>query len=227
MAKIRKQVLGKVSGAIGDLTFRVKNGMGFISTRPNSFTPGNDLASISRRLRFSTAVKYAKSVNDLASLRTIWKQYKSPQQSAFNYIMKYNYHAVLPDDISGSVSMVPEIGFSVGIDSSAIQQHSITVKINPIGDYSGIDPVLETKIQLSCVAFFKSPVSDEFSPFHFLSLLSEEESISLTDPIDFTIALADQQSQLFSQYNTHKLFFAFVTHDPTGKPIHFSDTYEK
>lgn len=227
MAKIRKQVLGKVSGAIGDLTFRVKNGMGFIGTRPNSFTPGNDLASVARRLRFSIAVKYAKSVNELASLRTIWKQYKSPAQSAFNYIMKYNYHAVLPDDVSGTVSMVPDIGFSVNINSSEIQQHAITAKISPIGNFSEIDPAIETKIQLACVAFFKSPVSDEFSPYHFLSLLSKEESLSLTDPIDFTIALADQQSQLFSQYNTHKLFFAFVTHDPPGKPIHFSNTYEK
>ena len=226
MAKIRKQVLGRVSGAVGDVLFRVKNGKGYVGTRPVSFIPGKDDLSIARRKRFALSVKYAKTVNEIASLKYFWKQFKSPTQSAYNFIMKSNYHAILPDDVTGSATMVPDVGFSVNISSSTITADETKVSIDPIGNNSGIDPLVETKIQLASVIFFKAPLSESYALYHFLPLLSPEISLSLTEATQFVIPLSDQQSQIFTQYSTHKAFFAFFTLDYIGKVVHFSNTYQ-
>ena len=42
MAKISKEILGKVRGSLGDITFRQRNGKSYLSTRPSSFMPGKD-----------------------------------------------------------------------------------------------------------------------------------------------------------------------------------------
>ncbi|MBK7107142.1 MAG: hypothetical protein IPH62_17860 [Ignavibacteriae bacterium] len=52
MAELNKSVLGKVSGSIGELTFRQRNGKNVICMKPSSFTPGSDANSIARRDRF-------------------------------------------------------------------------------------------------------------------------------------------------------------------------------
>lgn len=225
MAKIRKQVLGRISGAVGDVLFRVKDGKGFVGTRPNSFMPGTDAKAVARRRRFALSVRYAKSVNEIASLKSIWKQYKSSSQSAYNFIMRSNYHAILPDDVTLAASLVPDIGFSTDITSSTIEPPAITVTIDPIGFNSGIDPLVETKIQLATVLFFKSPIDGNYSLYRFLPLLSPEVALSLNTALNFSIPLSDQQEKLYDQYTEFKAFFAFFTLDLTKKVIHFSNTY--
>lgn len=78
MAKLIKQVLGKVSGAVGDVLFRVRAGNNYVGTRPASYMPGTDAKSVARRQRFALANKFAKAVNIIPPLKSLWKQFKSP-----------------------------------------------------------------------------------------------------------------------------------------------------
>ncbi len=226
MAKIRKQVLGRISGAIGDVLFRVKNGKGFVGTRPISFMPGTDTKSVNRRSKFAVANKYAKAVNIIVVLKQLWKQYKTPVQSAYNYIMKKNYHNVTPDDVSDNLMLVPEVGFNVTVTETTVSGNEIKVTIEAIGENAGIDPVTETKLQLALVAFYKNPTNDNYSQYGFMPLLSSELATSLTSSLTFIIKISDQQSKIFENYLSNKKFFALVTLDTDKKPVHFSNTYQ-
>ena len=68
MANLRKKVLGTVSGAVGDILFRTKNGRNYIGTRPLSFVPGKDEKSVARRKRFAMATRLAKQINSIYKL---------------------------------------------------------------------------------------------------------------------------------------------------------------
>ena len=46
MARIKKTILGRISGAVGDVLFRQMHGNNYVGTRPNSFMPGKDENSI-------------------------------------------------------------------------------------------------------------------------------------------------------------------------------------
>ena len=226
MAKIRKQILGKISGAIGDVLFRVRNGIAYVGTKPSPYPPSMDIKSVNRRQRFALANKFAKSVNNIMPLKSIWKINKLPTQSVYNNIMKRNYHNVAPDDILDTITLVPEVGFSVNVTDVTISQEEIEVTIEAIGENSGIDPVAEPKIQLALVSFFKSPLNDNLSQYEFMPLLSPELTTSLTAQLTFTIKISDQQAQIFSSYLTNKKFFAIVTLDIDKKVIHYSNTYK-
>ena len=62
MADLRKKVLGTVSGSVGDILFRVRNGKNYLGTKPLSFMPGTDENSIQRRKRFAMATRLAKPI---------------------------------------------------------------------------------------------------------------------------------------------------------------------
>lgn len=73
MATLSKQVLGRISGSVGDITFRQKNGTNFVSARPNSFALPTDEDSVKRREKFAFACKLSASIISIASLKAFWE----------------------------------------------------------------------------------------------------------------------------------------------------------
>ena len=63
MARLKKTVLGRLSGAIGDIVFREKNGKNFVGLRASSFIPGSDPGSIDRRAKFTLSTQLASIIN--------------------------------------------------------------------------------------------------------------------------------------------------------------------
>ena len=88
MAQLKKTVLGKVSGAVGDIVFRQRDGLNYIGLRPGSFTPGTNPASVARRARFALAAKASVSVNRIPALKSLWAGVLTNGISPYNYIFK-------------------------------------------------------------------------------------------------------------------------------------------
>jgi len=49
MARIKNQLLGNVSGFIGPVVYKIRGTTQYIASRPDSFIPGTDPASVFRR----------------------------------------------------------------------------------------------------------------------------------------------------------------------------------
>ena len=63
MATIKKTVLGRISGAVGDVVFKEKNGKNYVGVRASTFTPPSDAASIERRGKFLLSTELASAIN--------------------------------------------------------------------------------------------------------------------------------------------------------------------
>lgn len=225
MANLRKKVLGTVSGAVGDILFRTKNGKNYIGTRPLSFMPGKDEKSVARRKRFALATRLARSINSINKLKSLWKSVTPAGLSPYNQIVRVNYKNVQADSIGDRVTLVPDIGFSVQIITIDVDQNSISVTLNGITSNSGIDPAVELHFQLVGVMHLSNPVNVENEGLVFLRLVFDEVTLELNTEINVTLNFFDQTSQLISQYQDRKAFLTLLTLDADRNVVNYSNTF--
>lgn len=226
MGLLNKSVLGKPSGAVGDVLFRYKDGRTIIGTRPISFMPGKDPASINRRNRFGNTAKFSKAVNSLTAFKNLWDNVTPNNISPFNGIFKANYPFITPTDVSGSASIVPQLfGFNVVTTDVSIDGASVSVSIDPIGNNAEIDPIIEKYIQLGVVIKCTDATQESLPKMVLLPLNSANVSLNLVNPLTFSITLSDQEKELYSLFDTHMSYLALVTLDENGKAYHYSSGF--
>ena len=112
MATLSKQVLGRISGSVGDITFRQKNGTNNVSARPNSYTPPDDEGSVQRRSKFAYACTLAANIISIAPLKTLWESKLTNGETAYNKTVGTNYRIVGSDALTDQTFLTPGIGFT-------------------------------------------------------------------------------------------------------------------
>ena len=224
MAELRKAVLGVVSGAIGDIVFRERDGLNYLATRPSSFIPGTDPASVARRGRFSMAAKTSVAINRIPELKALWDTVTPSGKSPFNFIFHSNYAFVSATDVTDLLKIVPDNGFGISLTGNTVSNMSVQAIVSPIGTKAGINIAVETQWMMACVEFLSNPLDESVAPYSILSLVSTTLPMSLTDPLTFNADLTSQQSLVFDKYQDHKVFIAILSLDATGNPVHYSSS---
>ena len=224
MAQMSKQVLGRISGSIGDVTFRQRGGKNFAAPRPNSFIPGTDEASILRRARFALAVKLAKAINSIDNLKTLWLKKSPAGTSVFNYMVKLTYKFVDSKSLNDFAMLTPTLGFRATA-ATTVDANALTVNLDAIGSDKGIDTAVEKNIVIASVLLLSNPVDDTVEQNLLMSFQSPEQALDIANPLSFNISLTDQQAQAFSKYQDHKAAFVAVTLDDQENPVNHSNTF--
>ena len=224
MAQLKKTVLGKVSGAVGDIVFRERDGKNYIGLRPDSFIPGTDPASVARRQRFLLTLKTGSSINSIDKLKSLWKEVTPSGLSPFNYIVKTNYRFVSSTDLTNLLQLTPDNGFGFAITDNYVDRTHVEVTINPIGSNAGINVALEPNIMMISLVFLTSPVDLSLAPYSLIAVSSASQATNLATELTIDTNLTNQQQQAFDKYQITKTFVALVTLDADGIPVHYSST---
>jgi hypothetical protein len=224
MAELNKSVLGKVRGTIGDLTFRQRNGKNIISTRPSSFMPGTDPASIARRNRFKLASKIAKEINSIEIFKEPWKLSTPSGLIPFNYIFKTNYPLIGENNIVSNLKIFPTLGFNASNQSTTFNATDVDVTLDALGTNTGIDSVNETSLSLISVIYLSEPINPTSEEEHFIIVKSENIPLQLVDPLTFTITIPDNQISFYDEYSSKKSFSTLITTDSLDKLVKSSNT---
>jgi hypothetical protein len=224
MAQLKKTVLGKVSGAVGDIVFREREGKNYIGLRPGSFIPGTDPASVARRQRFLLTLKTGSSINSIDKLKSLWKEVTPSGLSPFNYIVKKNYRFITSTDLTNLLQLTPDNGFGFVVTDSNVDRVRIRVSIDPIGNNAGINSALEPNIMMICLVFLSNPVDPSMNVYALMSLTSALQHFDLVTPLNLDANLTNQQQVVFDNYQVTKAFVALVTLDADGIPVHYSST---
>lgn len=224
MARLNKQVLGRVRGSLGDIVFRERNGKNIIAMRPSSFNPSKDEASIARRAKFTLAAKLASIINSESDLKAVWNTQTPAGLTSHNYILRMNYQFVEPDNVSGLIRILPDAGFGTSISNLAVTTSDISVNVGPIGTSAGINITDEPNCRLYALVFLNNPADDSVAPYSFKLLKSANQATQLDAELTFSFALSNQDSLLISKYNTTKVFFTLVTVDVDEMIVNNSNT---
>lgn len=226
MAELKKSVLGKISGTIGEITFRQRKGKNIIAVRPRSFIPGNDSASIERRNKFALSARFAQAIYSLPILKMIWSDDTPPQMSPFNNIIRKNVKSITSDGISELTKLTPDIGFTLSSIDITYDNHAINVSVN-LPDGFTFNEDSEFYAQINAIAFLSEPSNQAFDPVKFLALASDNIEITNTTQFNFVIKLTNQDEVILNTYQKITLLTVFITLDDIGAPVRYSDTYLK
>ncbi len=225
MAKINKQILGKVRGSLGDITFRQRNGISYLATRPASFMPGKDPASIARREKFALNIKLCKAIYSHEELKSIWTIETPQDKAVFNYLCQVNYQMIGAGNIPGSIKLAPGLSFNVNNPVINFESAQINVNFDALGTGTGIDAGAETSIKLLSVVYMNNPIDNNSAKYSFIKHSSVIQPTVLDQPYAFTLPLSDVEAQLLSSYQDHKGFFIIVTLDADGNIGSYSNTF--
>jgi hypothetical protein len=212
--------LGRISGRIGDVVFRNYPGKTVVGIRPASFTPGSDIASVHRRLRFKLTAMLSKCIKNFQPAYDLWSQHTNRKMSAYNLIFKNNYKAVFYDYISDYVQIFPKIDFLIKPESLSINKESFRINFIPEDSHlTGIDS--PKYLQMAAIIFCKEPIDQSDSKFNFINYLSAPEEILEGQNLSFNLffsenqespseSLNQQDSAAFSRHNYHSVFVSFL-----------------
>lgn len=225
MATLNKQVLGRVTGAVGDVVFRSKNGKNYVSSKPANVKVSNSQIAVAARSKFRISIKFAQAISSNHMLKALWYSVKPVNMSAANFIFRENYPHITQSGINNSVSLVPGFGFSVGNPVVNITADRLRVDIDALGDNTGIVPASEPNLRMMAVIFLTSPTDPSQKPYEFLSLSSLNVTTVLDAALTFTANLSSQQEQIFNLYQTTKIFCTIVSLNAEQNAVHFASTF--
>ena len=78
MAKLTGSVLGNLSGKLGNISARTRNGKTYFAARPGSRTDAPTPAALAVRQKFAVTIALSKAMLGLAAIKKIWEKVKNP-----------------------------------------------------------------------------------------------------------------------------------------------------
>lgn len=224
MAKLKKQVLGRISGALGDIVFREVNGKNVVGMRPSNVNTPQDPASVARRAKFTISAKLAQAISSHQKLKDLWALKAPAGQSTHNFLIKSNYLFVQSDDLSDLIKLTPDAGFPVSASSGNLTSSGMELILNAIGNNNLIDDSVEVNVQMLSVLFFKDSVDISVPQYSIITASSSVQTLSLANPLTLNAPLVGNDGLLFDKYQYHKAFNVIITMDVSGNLIHYSNT---
>jgi hypothetical protein len=225
MASLKKTILGRLNGGIGDIVFKTINGKNYVASKPGDIKVSNSPRSIEIRSKFKISIRFALAVNGMNLLKEIWNTAKPAGISSANFIVRTNYPQITQSGINNSASLVPGFGFSVDNPVLSINSDRLRVDINALGDNTGIVLASEPNLRMMSVVLLTSPTDPSQKPYEFISLSSLNVPTVLDAALSFIANLSSQQEQIFNQYQTRKIFCTIVSLNAEQNAVHYSSTF--
>ena len=237
MAKVKGQPLGKISGAVGDVVYRLVDGKNIVCRRPGSFMPGTDRKSVERRMKFALAVKFARAMYSVPELKLLWQNASPEKKHTYNFILRKGLDMVSPTSIMDSAAITPphkggaeRYGFPISCTTLSATAEGIDVELAAIGSLCGSDMSEETNADSSLAAglvyvvSLMGPANENFPEILFISGVSESKPLALDKALTFKIALSGRDVESFENYSRRKILLALLALDTTNDIVAYSGT---
>lgn len=221
MAILNKSVLGKVSGSVGDITFRQRNGKNYISLKSNSYSAPDTEAFQLRKNTFTVSAKSAANIVSDATLFNIWNILTPSNMSVYNYLIKVNYPLFNSAKLSTSNMITPEDGFNFGVTSASLTDTEFTLETAAL---SG-SPILNSSNDKQAMLFLLlgfTGLAAGGDGLYFKMLTSEIGALDLAAPLSYSLALDDLSKERYSEFQNRNGLYALVTFDDMGVTSNYS-----
>ncbi len=225
MAILNGNVIGNLSGRLGNLSARTVEGKTIMAARPSSFNVNYSPAVLEIRQKFSVTVALAKSILTLAVLVAIWKSVKGSGISVFNTIFKSNfaYSAVGKTTVD---NIITPGGFSLPVDNAAVAVDKVTASILALNTESVFTPE-EVNLSANAVVCFTDPTNPDDEPYQIISLSKEVENFNFTQAYDLQIDFDTKQKLIAAKYTKNILYLVVASKTADGKVVQYSSTSPK
>jgi hypothetical protein len=225
MARLLTQILGVMTGSVGDIVFHRRGGRSYVSAKPSGYSPRLDAASVARKKQFKTAVEIAKNINAIPILKAIWPVDPTKQLSRFQKMVSVNYKLVNGEDLTGQPTLTPELGFEMETPAVTLNAATVHFAAGQLGVNLGIDTSIEKYFTVAGIIVMKSPTDLLSQDITVLKFHTGQQNLDLITDISVTIPLSGIDQQFLAKYTVKRAFFAFLTLDDNGNVVKHSATY--
>ncbi|MFZ1289762.1 MAG: hypothetical protein WAR79_06715 [Melioribacteraceae bacterium] len=162
MPILNQNVLGKLSGKLGNLVFRQINGKTYVSNRPEKYNSTQSFKAANVRNGFKQINLFASSINKDPILKSIWGKSQIDARNSYTKILKANLEISPRHGINESNIIVP--------NNNLILQNTIIVKNNLLEirfNKKQIEEYLSLEQELQCylLVFSSQPNNNNANPF--------------------------------------------------------------
>ena len=225
MAIVNGNVIGNLSGKLGNLSARTVDGRTVLAARPSSFNASQDPAVLTVRQKFSVTAKFASAILALTSLVSIWKKVRNVSSSIFNEVFQSNFGYSSTEKPTEQNILAPE-GFPLQIAVAAVAVDKITATI-PILNTASVFGADEVNLSANAIVCYYDPVNAEDEPFKIISLSKEVAAHNFAQTYDLEIDLNATQKNTAAKYQHSILYVCVVTKTAEGKVVQNSSTFTK
>ena len=223
MARITNQILGDVSGTLGPVVYKIRGATPYIASRPGSFIPGTDSASVFRRDQLAYIGKLSSKIYSIDIIKNLWKSYVKNQSYIYQKISADNYHAANCNDLDKPAKLAPFAHFNVTNPSFLFEEKSFLLNSNPLGEFTGINPAIEKFILPVGVIVLKDPNSPASPPMEIIAFKGKNEILDLNSALNINIDITNPEDIKYVHYHFRKCYLILLTLDKNENPIHISN----
>jgi hypothetical protein len=225
MAIVNGNVIGNLSGKLGNLSARTVDGRTILAARPSSFNASQDPAVLAVRQKFSVTAKLASAILALTSLVSIWKKVRNVASSVFNEVFQSNFANSSIDKPTEQNIIVPD-GFPLQITTAAVAADKVTATL-PILNASSVFGADEVNVSANALVCYYDPTNEADEPFKIISLSKEVSAYNFAQTYELEIDLNALQKNTAAKYQHSILYVCVVTKTVDGKVVQNSGTYTK
>ena len=222
MARLTGSVLGNLSGKLGNLAARTRDGKTILSARPSSFTVNYSPAAVAVRQKFAVTIAIVKSVLELPTLKTIWAKAKDPGISAANTIFRDNFQLVSTDHPTNANIITPG-GFDISLQNPVVGADTVTFDLDVLNT-KAVFSAEEADLELDVVVCYYNPVDPLDPAYSLINLSTVEANYDFASSLPFIFNYNVNQQNVAAKYQNNILYLAVATKDSSGKVIKCSST---
>jgi hypothetical protein len=219
---ILTQCLGSITGRVGGLVFRERNGKTIVSKAPKQKQKTFDPLRKLGENKFGTTGKIASAVNSSPYLNDIWRKTFKSSRNIHNKIFKEIYRQMNGEDFSKSGSIMPEPGMVIkGYLTPGVPD--ILVETEAPGVENGIYPEEEKSIMAIGVVILSDPVNTGVPDTMVVKIASEPRGLRVFFPQTFVAKVPASEILRMRSYKKQEYFVHLITLDSNGKAVHYSE----
>ena len=223
MARIKNQLLGNVSGFVGPVVYKIRGTTQYIASRPDSFIPGTDPASVFRRDQIAYIGKLSSKIYSIGIIKKLWSPKVKNQSYIYQKISAENYHTANCNDLDKPPKLSPTQDFIISNPLFLFEEKSFLFKSDPIGASTLINPAIEKFILPVGVIVLKDPKSPASPPMEIIAFKGKNEILDLNSELNFNIELPIPENAKYMHYQFHKCYLILITLDENENPVQTSE----
>lgn len=223
MARVFSNVIGNLSGKLGNLSARITFGRTILAARPASFNVPSDQAALDRRGTFLSAVKFALQVSNLPALKKIWEKVKPNDLSVFNQVVSTNYTLCSAARPTVDNVITPD-GFAMAVQNAVLDADKLTATIPALNTVTELTPE-EVHCSINAVICYHSPLNEADEPYSIIRLSKDVPNFEFDTAYSLQMDLNVIQKAVAAKYDSSILYLAVATKTAEEKVIQGSATY--
>jgi len=218
-----KSAIGTISGKIGGLVYRNRNGKTYVSKAPRAGTRSFDPERQKRENKFGMSIKIASAIYGNTTLKQIWANESGKSKGAVhNIIMKEIYSQLDESNPTDIGCILPNFGFELG-GQIKFREKELFIETTDFGSSIQIDFAKEKMLQATGIIIMADPGNHNDTPLTVYPINSGIMQVNECKALTFSIQMYATNLVSYLSYQKQGVYLSLVTLDSEGNAVHYSE----